>query len=42
MAMSGMSFGDAPQNDVVVMIDGREVARAVNRANERTGYRNNP
>lgn len=42
MAMSGMSFGDTPQNDVVIMIDGREVARAVNRANERTGYRNNP
>ena len=42
MAMSGMSFNNTSQNDVVIMIDGREVARAVNRANERDDRRYNP
>lgn len=41
MAMSNVSF-DSGSNEVVIMIDGREVARAVNKANERSGYRNNP
>ena len=38
------SFGNNDNRpiEMVVAIDGREVARAVNRANERTGYRMNP
>ena len=37
-----MNFGNNNAGDTILMIDGREVARAVNRANERSGYRLNP